>query len=290
MNRYKKVKKASILGIVGNIFLFVIKIIISLITGSKAMLADTFNSAGDILSSTITFIGNKIASKPSDDDHNLGHGKAEYIYSMIISEIIILSFILILKSSVDNLINNAKYTFSIWLIIICIVTIVIKLILFIITHKIAKEENNLLMEANSRDHINDSCITLLNLISIIFAYFNIYYLDSIVAIIISIWFILSSVNIFIKSYDVLMDKAISDEVKKEVLEIINSHKEIKGIQHFNSTPVGYKYQISFTIFVDGNMTTYESHKIADNLEKEINKNIEEIYLTVIHVNPIEKEK
>ena len=290
MNRYKKVKKASILGIVGNIFLFVIKIIISLITGSKAMLADTFNSAGDILSSTITFIGNKIASKPSDDDHNLGHGKAEYIYSMIISEIIILSFILILKSSVDNLINNAKYTFSIWLIIICIITIVIKLILFIITHKIAKEENNLLMEANSRDHINDSCITLLNLISIIFAYFNIYYLDSIVAIIISIWFILSSVNIFIKSYDVLMDKAISDEVKKEVLDIINSHKEIKGIQHFNSTPVGYKYQISFTIFVDGNMTTYESHKIADNLEKEINKNIEEIYLTVIHVNPIEKEK
>ena len=290
MNRYKKVKKASILGIVGNIFLFVIKIIISLITGSRAMLADTFNSAGDILSSTITFIGNKIASKPSDDDHNLGHGKAEYIYSMIISEIIILSFILILKSSVDNLINNAKYTFSIWLIIICIITIVIKLILFIITHKIAKEENNLLMEANSRDHINDSCITLLNLISIIFAYFNIYYLDSIVAIIISIWFILSSVNIFIKSYDVLMDKAISDEVKKEVLEIINSHKEIKGIQHFNSTPVGYKYQISFTIFVDGNMTTYESHKIADNLEKEINKNIEEIYLTVIHVNPIEKEK
>jgi cation diffusion facilitator family transporter len=290
LNRYKKVKKASILGIVGNIFLFVIKIIISLITGSKAMLADTFNSAGDILSSTITFIGNKIASKPSDDDHNLGHGKAEYIYSMIISEIIILSFILIFKSSVDNLINNAKYTFSIWLIIICIVTIVIKLILFVITHKIAKEENNLLMEANSIDHINDSCITLLNLISIIFAYFNIYYLDSIVAIIISIWFILSSVNIFIKSYDVLMDKAISDEVKKEVLEIINSHKEIKGIQHFNSTPVGYKYQISFTIFVDGNMTTYESHKIADNLEKEINKNIEEIYLTVIHVNPIEKEK
>ena len=95
MNRYKKVKIASIFGIIGNIFLFVIKMIISLITGSKAMLADTFNSAGDIMSSTITFIGNKIASKPGDDDHNLGHGKAEYIFSMIISEIIIISFVLI---------------------------------------------------------------------------------------------------------------------------------------------------------------------------------------------------
>ena len=69
-------------------------------------------------------------------------------------------------------------------------------------------------------------------------------------------------------------------------------EEIKKVIHFNSTPVGYKYQISFTIYVDGNLTTFESHKIADNLEKEIGKKLDEIYLTVIHVNPIEvgKEK
>ena len=83
-----------------------------------------------------------------------------------------------------------------------------------------------------------------------------------------------------------MDKAISNDIKNEVLKIINSHNEIKGIQHFNSTPVGYKYQISFTIFVDGNLTTHESHEIADKLEKEINNKINEIYLTVIHVNPL----
>jgi len=83
-----------------------------------------------------------------------------------------------------------------------------------------------------------------------------------------------------------MDKAISNETKKEVYEIIKSHKEIKRITHFNSTPIGYLYQISFTIFVDGNLTTFESHEIADKLEKEITKKIDEIYLTVIHVNPI----
>ena len=83
-----------------------------------------------------------------------------------------------------------------------------------------------------------------------------------------------------------MDKAISNETKQEVLKIIKQHKEVKKITHFNSTPIGYLYQISFTIFVDGNMTTFESHKIADKLEKEITKKIDEIYLTVIHVNPI----
>lgn len=286
MNRYKKVKIASIFGIIGNIFLFFIKLIISIISGSSAMLADTFNSGGDIFSSLITYIGNKIASKPSDEDHNLGHGKAEYIYSMLISEIIILSFLIILKSSIMNLINGSNYNFSIWLIIVCIITIIVKLLLYLYTRKIAITENNLLIEANSKDHLNDVIITLLNLVSIVFAYFNVYYLDSIIAIIISIWVIISSIKLFIKSYDVLMDKAISEETKNKVINIINSHKEIKGIQHFNSTPVGYKYQISFTIFVNGNLSTHKSHEIADSLEKEIIKKCDEIYLTVIHVNPL----
>ena len=85
MNRFKSVKIASLLGIVGNIFLLIIKAIIGFTTNSQAMIADAFNSAGDIFSSFMTFIGNYVASKPSDNDHNLGHGKAEYIYSMLIS-------------------------------------------------------------------------------------------------------------------------------------------------------------------------------------------------------------
>ena len=103
---------------------------------------------------------------------------------------------------------------------------------------------------------------------------------------IAFWMIIEAFKIFKKSYDVLMDKAISDEVKDRVYEIIKEHKEIKKVIHFNSTPVGYKYQISFTIYVDGNMSTFDSHDIADKLEKEIDKKIDEIYLTVIHVNPI----
>ena len=83
--RYKKVKNASVFGIAGNIFLLIIKGIAGFTTGSQAMIADFFNSAGDIFSSLMTLIGNKIASKPNDDDHNLGHGKAEYIFSLLVS-------------------------------------------------------------------------------------------------------------------------------------------------------------------------------------------------------------
>ena len=78
--------------------------------------------------------------------------------------------------------------------------------------------------------------------------------------------------------------------KDKVYEIIKKHKEVVKVNHFNTTPVGYQYQISFTIFVDGNLSTFESHDIANKLEREIEKKIPEIYLTVIHVNPIETKK
>lgn len=287
MERFKSVKLASIIGIITNLFLFVIKSIIGFLTGSQAMIADAFNSGGDILSSIITFIGNKIASKPKDDDHNLGHGKAEYIYAMLISIIMILASIIILKDSVISLFNNKYYEFSVWLIVVCIVTIISKLCLYLYTNRLAKKYNNLLIKANSNDHRNDVLLTTLNLISCILSLYNIYFVDGIVGSIISLWIIITSVKIFIESYDVLMDKSISLETKNKVYDIIREHSEVKRINHFNSTPVGYKYQISFTIFVDGNLSTFESHKIADKLEKEINKKIDEIYLTVIHVNPIE---
>ena len=286
MERFKVAKLASILGIVGNLFLLIIKTTIGFITGSQAMIADSFNSFGDILSSLMTFIGNKIASRPSDEDHNLGHGKAEYIYSMLISLVMITMSIFILKDSVITFLDEKQYTFSIWLIVVCIITIIVKLFLYIFTNKIAKKHNNLLIKANSKDHINDCVITTFNLISVILSYYNIYYLDGIVGILIAIWIIISSFKIFRESYNVLMDKSISNVEKEKVLKIIARHKEIKKVIHFNSTPVGYKYYISFTIYVDGNLTTFESHKIADDLEKEIIKEINEIYLAVIHVNPI----
>lgn len=286
MDRFKSTKIASVLGITGNLFLLVIKGIVAFLSGSQAMIADTFNSAGDIFSSLMTYIGNKISSKKADDDHNLGHGKAEYIYSMLISISMILMASLVLKDSIKSLFYGSEYTFSIWLIVVCIVTIIVKFSLYLYTNSLYKKHNNLLILANSKDHLNDTIITSLNLISCILSSYNIFFLDGIVGSIISIWIMYTAIKLFIESYNVLMDKSISLETKNKVLDIIKEEKQVKRIIHFNSTPVGYKYQISFTIYVDGNMSTFDSHEIANNLEEKIIDEVEEIYLVVIHVNPM----
>ncbi|MBQ7790654.1 MAG: cation diffusion facilitator family transporter, partial [Bacilli bacterium] len=137
---------------------------------------------------------------------------------------------------------------------------------------------------------NDCFITITTLISIILSNMGLYFVDAIVGILISLWIFYTAIKLFIESYDILMDKAMSEETKEKVLQIINKHEEVIKIQHFNATPVGYRYQISFTIYVDGNMSTFDSHAIANSLEREIEKETPEIYLTVIHVNPTEIEK
>ena len=216
MNRYKSVKIASILGIMGNIFLLTIKGIIGFITNSQAMIADAFNSIGDIFSSIMTFIGNKIASQPRDEDHNLGHGKAEYIFSMLMSIVMILTSFIVLKGAIFSIVKGSNYTFSKWLIIVCIITIIVKLLLYIYTSKLAKRHNNLLIKTNSKDHRNDCIMTSLTLISSICSYYNIKYIDGIVGVVITMFILITSVFIFIESYDVLMDKSISNETKKKV--------------------------------------------------------------------------
>ena len=285
MERFEKTKKVSIVGLAGNIFLLIIKSIVGAITNSQAMMADAVNSAGDIFSSTMTFIGNKIAEKPKDDDHNLGHGKAEYLFSMFISISIIVVSIKLLINSTQSLIFGSAYIFSWWLVVVCLTTILTKVLMYVYAHKIAKQHKNLLIEANAQDHKNDCILTTLNLIAAFASLKGMNWVDGIVGIGISAWIAVAGIKIFIESYNVLMDTSIDDSYKQKVIDIVNTFEAVKKIEHFNSTPVGYRYQISFTIYVDGHLSTFESHEIANKIEKEIDK-LEEIYLTVIHVNPI----
>ena len=283
--KFLMTKRAGIFGIIGNIFLLIIKTIIGFISHSQALIADSFNSAGDIFASLMTFIGNKIASVPNDEDHNLGHGKAEYIFSMFISISMILIASKLLYDSILVLILGSKLQFSWLLVIVCIFTIITKLFLFLYTRKAYKKHNNILLEANMKDHRNDCIITTFTLISVLLTLLDIYWFDSIVGIGISIWICYTGVTIFVESYNVLMDISVDDKTKDLILDITRSYKEIQKIDDIISTPVGDKYLVFLTISLDGNMSTFESHNLADSLETNINA-LDKIYKTFVHVNPI----
>lgn len=284
-NRFSQTKKVGILGILGNIFLLLIKGFIGFTTKSQAMIADSINSAGDIFASLMTFIGNKISSAPKDDDHNFGHGKAEYIFSMFIGlSMIIVSFKL-LYDSVLTLIFGSELTFSWLLVITCFITIGVKAFLYLYTRSAAKKYDNILLKANMNDHRNDCIVTTFTLISVLLSLKGIYWFDSLTGIGISIWIGYTGFKFFIESYNVLMDISVDDKTKDLILDIVNSYKDIKSVQSISSTPVGYKYIIVLVINVDGNMSTFESHSLADTIEKSVCA-LDNVYKTIVHVEPV----
>lgn len=278
------IKRAGILGIIGNIFLLIIKATVGFLSKSQAMIADSINSAGDIFASLMTFIGNHIASVPSDEDHNLGHGKAEYIFSMFIGIAMIVVSAKLFFDSIVTLILGEKLIFSWFLIIVCIVTIIVKLSLFLYTFLANKKYHSILLEANMKDHRNDCIVTTFTLISVILTLFNIYWFDGVVGIGISIWICYTGINIFMESYNVLMDISIDDKTKDLILKIAHNYNEIQDVKNIISTPVGDKYLVFITIGLDGNMSTFDSHSLADELEKSVTK-LDNVYKTVVHVEP-----
>ena len=283
--RFKLTKKAGIFGIIGNIFLLIIKAIVGFVFKSQAMIADSFNSAGDIFASLMTFIGNKIASAPGDDDHNFGHGKAEYIFSMFIGISMIFVAAKLFYDSISTLILGSELQFSWLLVIVCIITIFVKFLLYLYTKKASKKCNNILLESNMKDHRNDCIVTSFTLISVLLTLFGIYWFDGVVGIGISIWIGYTGISIFLESYNVLMDISVDEKTKDLILDIIHGYKEVKKIDSISSSPVGSQHIVFITICLDGNLSTFESHDLANSIEESINQ-LNNVYKTIVHVEPI----
>ena len=285
MNKFHATKLAGILGIVGNIFLLIIKSFVGVMANSQAMIADAVNSASDIFASLMTFVGNKIASEPGDANHNFGHGKAEYIFSLFISISMLVAAGKLLLDSFSSLIHGNRIIYSYFLVIVCVITIATKFCMFLFTRYLYKKCHNILLKANYKDHRNDCFVTTFTLFSIIASLYGIYWLDSIVGIGISTWICITGVKIFIESYNVLMDISIDEKTKTMILDLASSYKDVIKVDELYSTPIGDQYIIVLTIFVNGNLSTFESHNIADSLEQDILK-LGSISKVIIHVNPI----
>ncbi len=283
--KFKNIKKAGILGMVGNIFLLIIKALIGFSSHSQSMIADAFNSACDILASFMTFIGNKIASEPKDNTHNFGHGKAEYIFSLFISiTMLTLSFKLCIDS-IFSILHKSTFTFSWTLVLVCIITIITKFALYLYTKNKNEKSPSILLQSAYKDHRNDCVLTLFTLFSILLGNFDIFYFDGIIGIVISIWIFASGFSILVESYNVLMDQSLDEKTKSFILNLVAEHENIKQVSDLYASPTGCQYIVILTISVDGNMSTFESHNLADHLEKDIAK-LEKIDQAIIHVNPI----
>lgn len=281
--KVKNVKKVSAVSFSFNLLLLVIKMIFGLISSSQSLIADAVNSAGDIVASLVSIIGIKVASKPGDKEHPYGHGKAEYIFAALVGISMIIASITMIKNAILSMMSNSTVNVSIFLILVCVVTILVKFSLMMYSKSQYKKTDSILIRCNMEDHRNDMFVTLGVLIGIICSKFGFYFVDGIIGILISIWIVIVAIKIIYPACLVLIDTQSNfiDEAKREV----QNFKEIKSIDKFYISPVGDKYLAIIEISMDKEKSLSEVHEYIDKIEKKLYEKFKSIIDINIHVNP-----
>lgn len=281
--KVKNVKKVSAISFSFNLLLLVIKMIFGLISSSQSLIADAVNSAGDIVASLVSIIGIKVASKPGDKEHPYGHGKAEYIFAALVGISMIIASIAMIKNAILSMVSNSTVNVSIFLIFVCIITILLKFSLMMYSKSQYKKTDSILIKCNMEDHRNDMFVTLGVLIGIICSKFGFYFVDGIIGILISIWIVIVAIKIIYPACLVLIDTQSNfiDEAKREV----QNFEEIKSIDKFYISPVGDKYLAIIEISMDKEKSLSEVHEYIDKIEKKLYEKFKSIVDINIHVNP-----
>ena len=264
--------RTALWGIVCNLGLMAAKMAAGLVTRSQGMIADGLNSAGDVFASLATLLGSRVAGKPSDSGHPFGHGKAEYLASLAIGV------------SMLALVQRAPFTFSPWLVAVALVTIAIKLSLYLYTRAYGRKYNSLLILANSEDHRNDVFITAGTLAGILGSLAGLWWLDGVVGILISLWIAYSGTRILIASLRVLMDTAIGKDVEQHLIDHILEIDQVHHIDSITSLPVGARYILIIKVSVPPELTVADGHAIAGKI-RALLLDHHEVADAVVHINP-----
>ena len=280
---------AGLVGILGNLLLALMKLIVGLLAGSVAIVADALNNFSDAGSAIVTLVSFKMAAKPADRDHPFGHARIEYIASMIVSFLILLVGSELFIDSVKKLLSPellASQEISLFTLIVLGVSIVAKLLLSLFYRSVGSELNSPTLKASAQDSLFDCISTSAVLIcSVIVKLTGFAPLDAIVGLGVSTLIFVAGIRILNETKNSLLGEAPVDQTVNAITEIINRYPEALGIHDMMIHNYGPSHFIaSLHVEVDGSADMFELHDCIDNIERTIHNELG--ILCTIHMDPI----
>ena len=279
-------KFAGIVGIISNAILCVMKILIGLVSGSIAIVADGINNLADGASSIITFIGFKLASMPEDEEHPYGHARIEYLAGMAVSVMILMVGFELGKSSVDKIFNPTPLEFSWTVVIVLLVAIAIKVWQAVFNISTGKKINSLALIATGTDSRNDVISTIVVLAGVLIGHFFNVQIDGILGLAVAAFIFWSGITLIKETISPLLGEAPDDEIVQQIHEMALKYDGVLGIHDLVVHNYGPgKVFASIHIEVDAAVDVMESHDMVDLIEKDIASSLN-IVITA-HMDPID---
>ena len=290
--RIKIAKQITIMGLVGNALLTVFKLIAGFIGNSSAMLADGVHSFSDFVTDIIVMLSFEISGKPADKNHNYGHGKYETIAAVIISIALVYAGILILKSGLSKIITIARGgsidSPRMIALYAAVASIGVKETLYRITIKAGKTIKSNAVVANAWHHRSDALSSVGTFVGISGAILlgnEWVILDPIASVVVSMFILKVSLDIFMPTINELVEGSLSEEEVGKIRDIIKEEKDVLSYHRLKTRKVGERAVIEFHILVDKRLTIVEAHDISKNLECKLKKEYGEETHISIHIEP-----
>ena len=275
-----------IVGIMLNVLLFAGKYVAGLMSGSVAIMADSFNNLSDAGSSVITLIGFQMAGKRADLEHPFGHGRVEYLSGLAVAAMILIMGVELFRTSVGKIIHPEPVDTSPVAFIVLIMAILVKLYMASYNTKIGKKINSAAMKATAADSLSDSVATTVVLISMLILKFTGWNVDGICGLFVAIFIIRAGYEAARDTLSPLLGQAPSEEFVAQIEKIVMSYDMVCGMHDLIVHDYGPgRCMISLHAEVPGNENIYEIHDMIDTIEQQLHNELD--CEAVIHMDPID---
>ena len=278
-------KKVSLLAILGNLFLFIIKLVAGILSNSFAVISDSINSLMDVISSVAVYISIRIGSKKADEDHPFGHHRVEPVAALIVAILMGIVGFEVLKSAAEKLFSAEKYSFAIVVVAVLIMTIIVKLLMYKYLKLYAYKANSPALMALAIDSRNDILISASALLGFIGAILGYAFLDSAAAILIGILIIKSGYDIGMENVAYLIGKRPENSLLRQIKKQVHSVSGVIDSHDILAHYVGNIVHVEVHIEVDKRLKLVQAHNIAVAVRDSV-QSIEGIGRAFVHVDPI----
>ncbi len=290
--RAAKGQRSTLIGILVNVLLVAGKGTAGWLGNSYALIADAIESATDVFTSIIVWLGLRTAAKAPDNDHPYGHGKAEPLAAIVVSVSLIGAAILIAVQSTENIMtpHRAPASFTLWVLVIIVI---IKELMFRFVEKVGDEVQSNAVKADAWHHRSDAITSLTAFIGISIALIGgkgYESADDWAALIAAAVIVFNAYRIFRPSFAEIMDQAPAGNWVEEIESVSRTVHGVEAIEKCFVRKMGFEYFVDLHVIVDGALSVREGHDIAHSVKSAILENMPVIYDVLVHIEPSDPRK
>jgi cation diffusion facilitator family transporter len=281
----RQIKSITYLSIVANIGLSLIKVVIGLLAGSLALVADGIHSLSDVATDAAVLLGLRLGSKAPDQSHPYGHGRAETFSAGIVALILIIVGGAMIYYATMAIARDEMTVPHLVVLAAAVISIVAKEWLYRATRKVAIQSHSPALYANAWHHRSDALSSVAVAIGFLTLQFGFGHGDQVAAITVGLMIIWVGVKIIGEAMRELAESAVDSETVENIKNIINADASIRQWHKLRTRTVGREIFLDLHILVDPDLSVTAAHEIAERLEKALDEEISRPINITVHIEP-----